>query len=39
LDKTQIMLMVSQGFDRCATVGFRCVKDIDPSTFKDKRQK
>jgi iron(II)-dependent oxidoreductase len=28
LDKTQIMLMVSPGFDRCATVGFRCVKDI-----------
>lgn len=30
LDKTQIMLMVSPGFDRNATVGFRCVKDIDP---------
>jgi gamma-glutamyl hercynylcysteine S-oxide synthase len=39
LDKTQIMLMVSPGFDRCATLGFRCVKDIDPKTFKDKRQK
>jgi formylglycine-generating enzyme required for sulfatase activity len=39
LDKTQIMLMVSPGFDRCATVGFRCVKDLDPATFKDKKQK
>jgi len=27
LDKTQILLMVSQGFDRSPTVGFRCVKD------------
>jgi iron(II)-dependent oxidoreductase len=34
LDKTQIMLMVSQGFDRNATVGFRCVKDIDRNAFK-----
>jgi len=34
LDKTQIMLMVSPGFDRCATVGFRCVKDIDSRNFK-----
>jgi iron(II)-dependent oxidoreductase len=33
LDRTQIMLMVSQGFDRCATVGFRCVKDINPRRF------
>jgi iron(II)-dependent oxidoreductase len=39
LDKTQILLMVSQGFDRCATLGFRCVKDIDPMTYKDKKQK
>jgi formylglycine-generating enzyme required for sulfatase activity len=31
LNKTQIMLMVSPGFDRCSTVGFRCVKDITPS--------
>ena len=30
LDRTQIMLLVSPGFDRCATVGFRCVKDVDP---------
>jgi formylglycine-generating enzyme required for sulfatase activity len=37
LDRTQIMLMVSQGYDRCATLGFRCVKDIDPKTFKVKR--
>lgn len=37
LDKTQIMLLVSQGFDRCATVGFRCVKDIDNRNFKAKK--
>ncbi len=37
LDKTQIMLMVSPGFDRNATVGFRCVKDIDKSHFKFKK--
>jgi iron(II)-dependent oxidoreductase len=37
LDKTQIMLMVSPGFDRNATVGFRCVKDIDRNAFKGKR--
>lgn len=30
LDRTQILLMMSQGFDRSATVGFRCVKDIRP---------
>ena len=34
LDKTQIMLMVSQGYDRNATVGFRCVRDIDGDAFK-----
>lgn len=34
LDKTQIMLLVSPGFDRNATVGFRCVKDIDTSNFR-----
>ena len=39
LDKTQILLMVSPGFDRSSTVGFRCVKDIDSKAFKDKRQK
>jgi iron(II)-dependent oxidoreductase len=38
LDRTQIMLLVSPGYDRCATVGFRGVKDIDPKVFKDKRQ-
>ncbi|MBK9391554.1 MAG: SUMF1/EgtB/PvdO family nonheme iron enzyme [Bacteroidetes bacterium] len=27
LDKTQMMLLVSPGFDRSPTVGFRCVKD------------
>jgi formylglycine-generating enzyme required for sulfatase activity len=37
LDKTQIMLHVSPGFDRNATVGFRCVKDIDSRNFRGKR--
>jgi formylglycine-generating enzyme required for sulfatase activity len=37
LDKTQIMLQVSPGFDRNATVGFRCVKDIDSRNFRGKR--
>ncbi len=37
LDKTQIMLMVSQGYDRNATVGFRCVKDIDRNNFRSKK--
>jgi formylglycine-generating enzyme required for sulfatase activity len=36
LDRTQMMLMVSQGFDRNATVGFRCVKDIDRDAFRSK---
>jgi gamma-glutamyl hercynylcysteine S-oxide synthase len=39
LDKTQMLLLVSPGFDRSATVGFRCVKDIDRKNFKDKKQK
>lgn len=39
LDKTQIILLVSPGFDRSSTVGFRCVKDIDSQGFKNKRQK
>jgi len=39
LDKTQILLMVSQGYDRNATVGFRCVKDIDREAFKIKSKK
>ena len=34
LDRTQIMLLVSPGFDRSETVGFRCVKDIDQKNFK-----
>ncbi len=34
LDRTQMMLMVSPGFDRCSTVGFRCVKDVDSRNFK-----
>lgn len=37
LDRTQIMLLVSPGFDRCSTVGFRCVKDIDRTNFKTRR--
>jgi gamma-glutamyl hercynylcysteine S-oxide synthase len=37
LDKTQIMLLVSPGFDRCSTVGFRCIKDIDTRTFRIKQ--
>jgi hypothetical protein len=36
LDKTQIMLLVSPGFDRSETVGFRCVRDIDSRSFKGK---
>jgi|WetSurMetagenome_2_1015567.scaffolds.fasta_scaffold28814_1 gamma-glutamyl hercynylcysteine S-oxide synthase len=36
LDKTQMLLLVSPGFDRSSTVGFRCVKDIDSNKFKDK---
>jgi len=39
LDKTQILLMVSPGFDRSSTVGFRCVKDIDSKYFNVKRLK
>jgi iron(II)-dependent oxidoreductase len=37
LDKTQIMLMVSPGFDRNATVGFRGVKDVDTKNFRGRR--
>jgi len=29
LNKTQMLLLISPGFDRCATVGFRCVKDAE----------
>jgi formylglycine-generating enzyme required for sulfatase activity len=36
LDKTQIMLLVSPGFDRSATVGFRCVRDVDSKNFRGK---
>jgi len=39
LDKTQMLLLVSPGFDRSSTVGFRCVKDLDSRNFKDKKQK
>ena len=27
LNRTQMLLLVSPGYDRCSTVGFRCVKD------------
>lgn len=37
LDRTQMMLLVSPGFDRSETVGFRCVKDIDSRNFRVKR--
>ncbi|MCE5347410.1 MAG: formylglycine-generating enzyme family protein [Bacteroidales bacterium] len=37
LDKTQILLMVSQSFDRSPTIGFRCVKDVDSKNFKGKK--
>jgi gamma-glutamyl hercynylcysteine S-oxide synthase len=30
VDSPQILLMVGQGLDRNATVGFRCVKDAEP---------
>lgn len=33
LDKSQMLLMVSPGFDRSSTLGFRCVKDIDKNNF------
>jgi iron(II)-dependent oxidoreductase len=29
LTRTQMQLLVSPGYDRCATVGFRCVKDAE----------
>ncbi len=28
VDNPQILLLVSPGFDRCSTVGFRCVNDV-----------
>jgi formylglycine-generating enzyme required for sulfatase activity len=37
LDKTQVLLMVSPGFDRSSTVGFRCAKDIDHKNFSVKK--
>jgi gamma-glutamyl hercynylcysteine S-oxide synthase len=37
LGNTQIMLLVSPGFDRNSTVGFRCVKDVDSRNFRGKR--
>lgn len=36
LDKTQIQLLVSPGFDRSPAVGFRCVKDVDSRNLKSK---
>jgi iron(II)-dependent oxidoreductase len=37
LDKTQMMLLVSPGFDRSATVGFRCVRDVDAAGMRGRR--
>ena len=37
LNKTQMMLLVSPGFDRSATVGFRCVRDVDPGRIRDRK--
>jgi len=37
LDHTQVLLMVSQGFDRSETVGFRCVKDVKDSGRENKQ--
>ncbi len=34
LDKTQMLLLVSPGFDRSPTVGFRCVRDVDAGHVK-----
>lgn len=34
LDKTQMLLLVSPGFDRSETVGFRCVKDVSRDSFR-----
>ena len=39
LDRTQILLLVSPGFDRSATVGFRCAMDVDSKNFKVKSKK
>ena len=39
LDRTQILLLVSPGFDRSATVGFRCVMDVDSKNYKVKSKK
>ncbi|MBE0675714.1 MAG: SUMF1/EgtB/PvdO family nonheme iron enzyme [Bacteroidales bacterium] len=36
LDKTQMLLMVSPGFDRSATVGFRCVRDVAMGSFRSR---
>ncbi len=34
LDRTQILLRVSPGFERSETLGFRCVRDIDKKRFR-----
>jgi formylglycine-generating enzyme required for sulfatase activity len=34
LDRTQMILLVSPAFDRSATVGFRCVRDVDSRNFR-----
>ena len=38
LDKTQMLLLVSPGFDRSSTVGFRCVMDVDSKVLKEKQK-
>ncbi len=37
LEHTQIILLVSPGFDRSSTVGFRCVREIDKKNFRLKK--
>lgn len=37
LNRTQMMLLVSPGFDRSSTVGFRCVKDVDSRNYKSRK--
>jgi formylglycine-generating enzyme required for sulfatase activity len=34
LNKTQMLLLLSPGFDRSSTVGFRCVKDVSSESFR-----
>ncbi|HNW56833.1 MAG TPA: SUMF1/EgtB/PvdO family nonheme iron enzyme [Bacteroidales bacterium] len=36
LDRTQMLLLSSPGFDRSPAVGFRCVRDVDVKHFNNK---